>query len=562
MGVPSYFSWILKNIKKYGLKPVLHPNLPDNVDRLYLDYNCGIHRICRQFADLSENDMIIKNLLFIEELIKYTNPHNLVYIAIDGSVPFAKCKQQRYRRFKTVKENIDIKNIKKKFGVIEDHDNVDYNMISPGTEFMINLSESIKKEFETWKLKYPHLNFILSDSLVPGEGEHKIIQHIKHNIDSRCDVIYGLDADLIFLSMTLNSKIYLLRENLQFERINDCLKDYLHFSISDLKSDIIKIVIQSNDIFTLQFQSNTYNKEIMNYNEKQIITDYIFINILLGNDFIPRLYSLSIKERGCEILLQIYRCYLRYNNFKHILNDDFSININSLCSFMKLVVEYEYTYWSRSHNNTYCPKINQNMGDLEYEIFKYQLVDKYLRNINLCNNDQSFIIKYYSRLFPIALDNQYQINKHIAYICRQYCMAIKWITEYYFKECIDWNWYYPFNYAPLAQHLIYHLYLINNINSFNMNSKPIDVYHQLMIILPPTSFHLLPRIFKRITYHPKYSIYFPNKYKYDYYGQYYLSECQLKIPILDVESTYSIYNYFITQLNNNEKIKNNVEYRI
>ena len=52
--------------------------------------------------------------MFIEELIKYTNPSKLVYIAIDGSVPFAKCKQQRCRRFKTVKENIDIKNIKKK----------------------------------------------------------------------------------------------------------------------------------------------------------------------------------------------------------------------------------------------------------------------------------------------------------------------------------------------------------------------------------------------------------------------------------------------------------------
>ena len=50
------------------------------------------------------------------------------------------------------------------------------------------------------------MKIVISDSNVPGEGEHKIINFIKKNnfdfMESHC--IYGLDADLIFLALTTN----------------------------------------------------------------------------------------------------------------------------------------------------------------------------------------------------------------------------------------------------------------------------------------------------------------------------------------------------------------------
>ena len=61
------------------------------------------------------------------------------------------------------------------------------------------------------------MSVIFTGSDVPGEGEHKIMEFIRANVDnfhpddSHC--LYGADADLIMLSMTLPMKnICIIRE--------------------------------------------------------------------------------------------------------------------------------------------------------------------------------------------------------------------------------------------------------------------------------------------------------------------------------------------------------------
>ena len=53
----------------------------------------------------------------------------------------------------------------------------DSNCITPGTTFMYKLSAYLRPLLNTLKEKCPSI--IFSDTSVPGEGEHKIIQHIK-----------------------------------------------------------------------------------------------------------------------------------------------------------------------------------------------------------------------------------------------------------------------------------------------------------------------------------------------------------------------------------------------
>ena len=66
---------------------------------------------------------------------------------------------------------------------------------------MKKLSTDIGTFFE---IKFPKLNTIISSSNIPGEGEHKIYQYMRDTPDYHKDtntVIYGLDADLIMLSL-------------------------------------------------------------------------------------------------------------------------------------------------------------------------------------------------------------------------------------------------------------------------------------------------------------------------------------------------------------------------
>ena len=104
MGVPSYFTFIVKNhsniIKKISSNTI-------QVNNLYLDCNSiiydAVHNI--DFTKLIETDMItiIRAVCVkIEEYINLLKPDNTIYIAFDGVAPFAKLEQQRSRRYKSL----------------------------------------------------------------------------------------------------------------------------------------------------------------------------------------------------------------------------------------------------------------------------------------------------------------------------------------------------------------------------------------------------------------------------------------------------------------------------
>jgi len=556
MGVPSYFAWIVKLIKKRGLTNMIHKNLNGSTKRLYLDFNCLIHRACRTAVSNSEEEMINSVITVLREVIDHVKPRDLVYISIDGSVPMGKCKQQRFRRFKSVKESRDIAQIKSKYGVAHEKHPFDFNAISPGTQFMNRLSNGIAERILQWKATEPGLDYILSDSLEPGEGEHKIMRHIRSHRPSREDqiVIYGLDADLIFLSLGLHHhSTYLFRENVLREMVEDCIPDYIYLNIGDLRENIVQLIVQSDDIVQLPTRiGRCFLREITDYNADNLINDYIFINFFLGNDFVNRIYCLSIRNRGCETVLQIYRYCLRQNNDYLVkerthrpgsvgpAQDGGRVYISPtfLHGFLDCLADYEVFYW---HNPPpyHPPTIEQGISPMEKEIEQYGIVEGYLHDLQLDSSDRSFKPKYYQRLFPLY--PRYSIEENIDYICRKYWSTVRWTLEYYLGNCPDWDWYYPFEYAPLIDDLLRHHRAVNNY-PFKDNG-PIDVHHQLMIILPPQSFHLLPPIYKRIVHHRLYSRFFPSEYDYHYYGHRFTWECPPKIPVLDSRKTQPFYEY-------------------
>jgi 5'-3' exoribonuclease 1 len=232
MGIPSYFSYIIKNypniIKKYTTDIL-------SVDNLYLDCNSIIYDVYHkmEFDKLTESVAIsiIQNVILkIEEYISIIKPSKTLIIAFDGVAPVAKLEQQRSRRYKSWYQNEISRSIFKK----DKDDPWNTTAITPGTKFMAELNEMVSKHFSL--KKYNLTEIIVSGSNIVGEGEHKLFDFIRSNCEkhsSQNTIIYGLDADLIMLSINhlhLCPNIYLFRETPPIKPVIANLNCLLKFS--------------------------------------------------------------------------------------------------------------------------------------------------------------------------------------------------------------------------------------------------------------------------------------------------------------------------------------------
>ena len=181
---------------------------------------------------ITERDMMLGIMHYIDRIItQIVKPKVSVFMAIDGVAPRAKLNQQRSRRFRSAMELAEAtkgKTISSDDKAPGGHSSgaFDSNCITPGTDFMGRVSSTIKyfirkkiKEDPLWR----NLKVIFSGQEVPGEGEHKIMQHIREMRNqpsyqpNQRHCMYGQDADLIMLGLVSHEPHFtLLREIVDF----------------------------------------------------------------------------------------------------------------------------------------------------------------------------------------------------------------------------------------------------------------------------------------------------------------------------------------------------------
>lgn len=205
----------------------------------------------------------------------------------------------------------------------------DPNVITPGTEFMLRLSNALKSYIvqrtnndELWS----DLTLIFSDAFVPGEGEHKILDFIRsqraqpnYNPNVR-HCIYGADADLIMLGLsTHEAHFFVLREAVRQLKDKFCFKcrqrGHMTYECgADYTLDKTRlehaVEFQYVKIATLREYLMLEFKDCetpFEYDFERIVDDFVFICFLVGNDFLPHLPSLQIRDGALDALLMIFK---------------------------------------------------------------------------------------------------------------------------------------------------------------------------------------------------------------------------------------------------------------
>ena len=285
-------------------------------DNLYLDMNSILHNCTHGNDDdvtkrLTEEEVFAKICTYIDHLFQTIKPKKIFYMAIDGVAPRAKMNQQRARRFRTA---MDAEKALKK--AIENGDEIpkgepfDSNSITPGTEFMAKLTKNLQY-FIHDKIsndsKWREVQIIFSGHEVPGEGEHKIMNFIRH-LKSQKDFnqntrhcIYGLDADLIMLGLSTHGPHFaLLREEVTFGRRNSEKKSLEHQNFYLLHLSLLR------EYMELEFKEIADEMQF-EYDFERILDDFILVMFVIGNDFLPNLPDLHLNKGAFPVLLQTFK---------------------------------------------------------------------------------------------------------------------------------------------------------------------------------------------------------------------------------------------------------------
>jgi 5'-3' exoribonuclease 2 len=286
---------------------------------------------------------------FIDKIFAIVRPRKLLYMAIDGVAPRAKMNQQRSRRFRAAKDayekSSEIRRLKEQIiangGVVPpdvpQSEKFDSNCITPGTPFMDKLATCLRYYVHDrlnsdpgWK----NLTVILSDANVPGEGEHKIMDFIRrqranpdHDPNTH-HVLCGADADLIMLGLATHEPHFtIIREEFRPDKPRPCeiCAQYGHDTKEcqgtarekqgafDEMANTFTSGEQHYIFLRLSILREYLQKELFvpnlafPFDIERAIDDWVFMCFFVGNDFLPHLPSLEIREGAIDRLVNLYK---------------------------------------------------------------------------------------------------------------------------------------------------------------------------------------------------------------------------------------------------------------
>jgi len=548
MGVPYYFKYLTTNIRE-----AVVPHLPRMPVVLYLDFNSVVYeakatvlagptlyrkKSMIEYAICEEVVRCLCRILYsvgVERL-------RCVYIAIDGIAPMAKVQQQRQRRFKSAMEADFMSSLEQQPQQQQQQQQPpqphphphrqyawDSNAITPNTKFMGRLSEHLEGVVEFMRhLTGGEVDFVYDSWKNAGEGEHKLFAHIRDkgaNEYSDClKVVYGLDADLIVLSLfhsfgdAYDGKMYLYRESSYYPfQITDPRKnapyEYLYMNVRVLRQTILQA-----------FQCDP-SIPVMN-----TLTDYVLLTFLLGNDFIPNLFILRIQKGGFDAIMKAYRkgyATYRCHLTTKVSEGKYCIHRAFLTLILRELLKGEDAMLRELADDFHRFRPHLRATDpveRRKEMFHY-----YPKMVNETDTIRIGESGWQMRFYKYWLDG-IPDRAMVDAMCREYVDGMLWTLGYYATGKCNQSWHYPYPVAPCLRDLVAFCAssdtpCIMEIPRKEYREQPLDGFQQLMFVLPRKSARCIPKEWRVATCQSIYTHLYPTTFQLKTLYKKYYHEC-------------------------------------
>jgi len=319
----------------------------DKFDHVLIDMNQILHVILRRSRN---QEQATKLLMFeLDVLVSRCNPTHSLVLAIDGSPAAAKLATQRKRRYAILKntqfkiDNADklrmtkrkrerrIRNYKAELQSLQ---------LTPGTDCMQAMESALlywawqrlQTQGKPHSKLLPKVRIYISSSLVPGEGEIKLLEWINNyrgNLSARPGqsiALVGGDADLLLEAMVIppswTHNVFVLRpeESQQNSKkinpkppkikkpeksIKDNKKNWNNNNYGSGRKDSImyctslwEMTLSLDDYCRTNIPKRYYNPEKNPEDQNlilQIRTDMVLLFMLNGNDYLPRVVAVGFR---------------------------------------------------------------------------------------------------------------------------------------------------------------------------------------------------------------------------------------------------------------------------
>jgi 5'-3' exonuclease len=443
MGIPSYYRQLVQSVPGLLEKLNQHNSLRW-CHHLWIDFNCIIYHCIHRpgmpsltecgSKEAYEERLIEEVIAYLDYIIDIARPKETVYIAVDGVVPAAKRRQQRMRRWITQTNG--------------DEPAWNKNAITPGTEFMNTLSSKLDIYIAKREFLHPKVHWRVSGPNEPGEGEHKIMKQLRllPSIDYNVHFIYGLDADLILLTI-LHCAVYHPAESFFLYR-EDLGKDnqivYNNPSAEGRAQE--SLIIFSIELLMKHIAERRAKVLDMKQTWIAWMIDYVFIMSLLGNDFVPSYITASFKDDGHNIIMRL---------LMGLWDKGLRLVVNAPVAPKYLEEGWQWIYERLSGANS--------IGDTDEFRFKKLVAKKQQaierRRGGMCSFVERRLMNADGELLADWKDRAYQefsgLRGSARTICRNltqmHRQAMEWILNYYFGDAVDTDWHYSAWITPFAE---------------------------------------------------------------------------------------------------------------
>jgi len=409
-----------------------------------------------------EDDIIKQVILELASLLDfYGHDSDDLYIAIDGTAPYAKIKQQRERRYK-----------KAMYELLTGTSHVwDTSYIIPGTNFMNKLSSAISRFTSSLKRVCT-----FSDHNEPGEGEHKILQFLKTQKPAYNVVhVYSNDGDMLVLLnrngiSTSNVSIISDTDNSSSDIIKAYTSKYYTIDISRFSTlllrEISSMYLHGEYTVLTDSDSDSESDTPTNFcvSNQSVLDDFIFFMSLAGNDFVKPIVFTKMRDRDTfTLLITAYSEILNRRKHNMTVTTDTFVHVNYdylLDFFVALAKVEKYKMQSMAVNVSKVmaspakrATLGQERETLEHTFIysrSHPLFPVYAQDFayvyNASDDHQTRKDKYYNYFFSPT--------DSLKHVVQSYIRSMIFTFKYYTVSVPSWTYAYQYRVAPLPSDIV------------------------------------------------------------------------------------------------------------